>query len=57
MAGAFLRVACEACDHERVVFERAATAVTCTGCGAVLARPTGGKAALAGSVVEAVEQR
>ena len=57
MAGAFLLVACAECDHEQVVFERAATTVSCAGCGATLATPTGGKAALAGTVVEAVESR
>lgn len=57
MAGAFLRVVCPECENEQVIFERAATPVTCAECGATLTRPTGGKAALEGSVVDVVEQR
>ncbi|MFB6354115.1 MAG: 30S ribosomal protein S27e [Halobacteriales archaeon] len=57
MAGAFLRVACPECENEQVLFERAATPVACADCGATLARPTGGAAALEATVVEAVEAR
>ena len=57
MAGAFLRVACPSCEHEQVVFERAATVINCGECSEVLAEPTGGAASLRGEVVEAVEAR
>ena len=57
MPGSFVRVACPDCEHEQVLFDRAATEVACAVCGATLARPTGGKAALAGTPVEAVEAR
>lgn len=57
MAGAFLRVACPSCEHEQVLFERAATEVSCNDCGEILAEPTGGAAALRGEVVETVEAR
>ena len=57
MAGAFYRVACGECAHEQVVYGKAATPVECAGCGAVLASPTGGKAAFAGDVVETIGAR
>jgi small subunit ribosomal protein S27e len=57
MAGAFLRVACPSCEHEQVVFDRAATEIACGHCGEILAEPAGGLATLRGTVVEAVEQR
>jgi len=42
----FLRVKCKDCGNEQTVFERASTTVNCQVCGATVARPTGGKAAL-----------
>ena len=50
----FLRVKCEDCSNEQIVFDRAATVVNCQVCGATLARPTGGKAAIRGEVVGVV---
>ena len=57
MAGAFYRVVCTECEHEQVVYGKAATPVECDGCGATLATPTGGKAAFAGEVAETVGAR
>ncbi|MFB6360208.1 MAG: 30S ribosomal protein S27e [Halobacteriales archaeon] len=57
MTGAFLRVACPSCEHEQVLFEQAATPVSCGECGEVLAEPNGGAATLRGTPVETVEQR
>ena len=57
MAGSFYRVTCPDCENEQVVFGKAATAVDCAVCGHTLARPTGGKAAIQGDVVETVEAR
>jgi small subunit ribosomal protein S27e len=57
MAGNFLRVACAECGNEQVVYQKAATSVACTDCGAELVRPGGGKAAIAGEVTETVEAR
>jgi len=57
MAGNFLRVACPDCENEQVVFGKAASAVACQVCGHSLVRPTGGKAAIEGDVVETVEAR
>jgi small subunit ribosomal protein S27e len=57
MAGKFFRVACPDCGNEQVVFEKAASVVNCAVCGSTLATPTGGKATLAGEVVEVVDAR
>ncbi|MBL11741.1 MAG: 30S ribosomal protein S27e [Candidatus Thalassarchaeaceae archaeon] len=51
MAGRFLRVSCRDCGAETKIFERASTAVSCSVCGATLARPQGGKADLSGSTI------
>jgi small subunit ribosomal protein S27e len=57
MAGSFLSVECPDCENEQTVFSKAATEVACAVCGHTLARPTGGKAAIEGEVLETVEQR
>jgi small subunit ribosomal protein S27e len=46
MVSKFLRVKCEKCKNEQVIFERAASVVKCLVCGEVLAKPTGGKAVI-----------
>ena len=57
MPGAFYLVVCPECEHEQVVYGKAATAVECAECGETLATPTGGKAAFTGEVAETVEAR
>ncbi len=57
MAGSFLRVRCPDCENEQVVFQKAATTVSCAVCGTGIAAPTGGKATIHGEVIEPVEQR
>lgn len=47
----FLRVNCRDCGHEAIIFERASTSISCSICGATLARPAGGKAELVGSTI------
>ncbi|HYS71692.1 MAG TPA: 30S ribosomal protein S27e [Thermoplasmata archaeon] len=53
--GRFLKVKCEDCGAEQIVFDRASTTVACLVCGATLARPTGGGAEIEGEVLGAVE--
>jgi len=57
MAGSFYRVKCPDCNNEQTVFGKASSDVACAVCGHVLARPTGGKAAIEGEIVETVESR
>lgn len=51
----FLRVKCPDCGNEQVVFSQVTNVVKCNICSAVLAEPTGGKAAIKGEVVTALE--
>jgi len=51
----FLKVKCEDCGNEQVVFDRTASVVLCQVCGSTLARPTGGKAAIRGEILEVLE--
>ena len=53
--GRFLKVKCEDCGGEQIVFDRAASTVACLVCGATLSRPTGGLAEIEGEVLGAVE--
>lgn len=47
----FLNVKCQDCGNEQVVFNKSNTPVSCFICGATLAQPGGGKAAVKGSVI------
>lgn len=57
MAGDFFRVRCQDCENEQTVFEKVSSEVACAVCGTTLARPTGGKAAIDGEIIEVVESR
>ncbi|MDY6774634.1 MAG: 30S ribosomal protein S27e [Halobacteria archaeon] len=57
MAGRFLKVRCDDCENEQVVFEKAASEVPCAVCGSTLVVPTGGEAEIQGDVVEVAEAR
>ena len=46
MSQKFVKVKCEKCKNEQMVFVRAASKVKCLVCGEILAEPTGGKAML-----------
>ena len=51
----FLKVKCPDCEHEQLVFEKAASKVECIVCGRVLAEPTGGKADIKADVIASYE--
>ncbi|RZN69251.1 MAG: 30S ribosomal protein S27e [Candidatus Methanolliviera hydrocarbonicum] len=51
----FLRVKCEDCENEQIIFDRATTVVTCAICGRTLAEPRGGKALIKGGITEVLE--
>jgi len=48
----FLRVRCNSCGNEQILFERAAMVVKCRICDAILAEPRGGKANIKAEVLE-----
>jgi small subunit ribosomal protein S27e len=48
----FIKVRCQACKNEQIIFEGATTEVKCLICNAVIAKPKGGKAELKARLVE-----
>lgn len=56
MVGTFVKVKCEGCKNEQVIFSKAAQAVHCLVCNAEIALPTGGKAELHAKVLGPVEK-
>jgi len=48
----FILVQCNECGHRQIVFNHAKVVVNCQVCGAVLARPRGGKAEILGKILE-----
>jgi len=48
----FLKVKCNDCGSEQIIFENLATNVNCLVCGKLLASPTGGKAKVLAKVVK-----
>jgi len=57
MTSKILRLDCGDCGNEQVVFERAATEISCAVCGTTLVTPTGGKGELHAEVSEVLEAR
>ncbi len=50
----FLRVKCQQCKNEQVIFSRPASVVKCLVCGSVLAEPRGGAGEIKTNVLEEV---
>ncbi|MFT4310537.1 MAG: 30S ribosomal protein S27e [Candidatus Woesearchaeota archaeon] len=48
----FIKVRCNECKNEQIIFSKAASQVKCVICGATLATSTGGKAQISGTVLE-----
>lgn len=51
----FLRVKCLKCGNEQIVFSHAVNRVSCSVCGAELAKPSSGKAIIKGEIVTVLE--
>jgi len=51
----FLKVKCNDCQNEQVIFSNATSRVDCTVCGRTLAEPSGGKAAIKTQILEVLE--
>ncbi|UZE92023.1 MAG: 30S ribosomal protein S27e [Methanosarcinales archaeon] len=52
MGGKFIKVKCDDCENEQVIFEKASSVIVCLVCGRTLAEPTGGKAKIKTKVLE-----
>ena len=48
----FIKVRCEKCKNEQIIFSKAATEVKCLVCNEVLAEPTGGAVKVKGHILE-----
>jgi small subunit ribosomal protein S27e len=51
----FLRVKCNDCENEQIIFGNASSRVDCTVCGRTLAEPQGGKALIKSQILEVLE--
>ena len=52
----FVRVKCNDCGNEQILFDRAASKVKCLACDKILAEPTGGKADIKTEVLGVVDR-
>ena len=48
----FIKVRCQKCKNEQIIFGRPATKIICLVCNEVLAEPTGGKANIKARILE-----
>lgn len=51
----FLRVKCNDCENEQVIFGSSSVKVLCISCGRVLSEPTGGKSTILTHILEVLE--
>ena len=51
----FIKVKCNDCQNEQIIFSNATTRVDCTVCGRTIAEPQGGKAVIRTTIVEVLE--
>ena len=51
----FIKVRCNDCENEQVLFDKASSVVSCHICGSKLAIPKGGKAEIKGELLEFIE--
>jgi small subunit ribosomal protein S27e len=51
----FIKIRCNKCKNEQIIFEKASTQVKCLVCSEILAIPKGGKAEIKTTVLEILE--
>ncbi len=51
----FLRVKCQKCSNEQLIFSNAVNKIVCNVCGDILAEPSGGRAKIKGEVISVLE--
>jgi small subunit ribosomal protein S27e len=51
----FIKVKCNDCQNEQIIFGSATTRVDCAVCGRTLAEPRGGKAEIKSTILEVLE--
>jgi len=55
VTGNFLKVKCEKCNNEQVIFSKPTTLVRCIVCEKILAKPTGGVAKVETKIISKLE--
>jgi len=48
----FIKIRCQSCKHEQIIFEGATTKVKCIMCDNILTEPKGGKAKIKARIIE-----
>jgi len=51
----FVKLRCNKCKNEQIVFEKASTSIKCLVCSEVLVEPTGGKGKIKTQILEVLE--
>tara|TARA_Y100000310_G_C20610122_1_gene777566 strand:+ start:572 stop:748 length:177 start_codon:yes stop_codon:yes gene_type:complete len=51
----FIKIKCEKCKNEQIIFDKASTKITCLVCNEVLATPSGGKTKINAQVLEVLD--
>ena len=51
----FLKIKCNNCQNEQVIFGSASSSISCQVCGTTLAEPTSGKAVIKTQILEVLE--
>jgi len=51
----FVKVKCEKCKNEQVIFEKASSQILCLVCSEILVEPTGGKGKIKAQILEKFE--
>lgn len=52
MESRFVRVKCQKCKNEQIIFGKASSRVKCIACGTIIAEPSGGKSRIKGKIIE-----
>ncbi len=52
MESRFVKVKCQKCKNEQVIFGKASSRVKCLVCETIIAEPSGGKSRIKGKIVE-----
>ncbi|MFH1631092.1 MAG: 30S ribosomal protein S27e [Candidatus Aenigmatarchaeota archaeon] len=55
MVGRFIRIKCEQCKNEQVIFNKTSTEIKCLVCNTILAKPTGGTAKVMAKIIQELE--
>lgn len=52
MESKFVRVRCQKCKNEQIIFGKASSKVKCIACGTIIADPSGGKSKIKARILE-----